>query len=844
MYAEFRPEAVSFVIFFALLYLMKRKDLSSKVFFMCFSLLGASLLLVHFPEFAVLLLALSFVSVFVSGNSFRAKDALYSCFLSILIALVVSISWQLLGFSALSPPYLLCMGLATTSAAILGLSSLLKALYINRNLTSWKITSRTRFGIFLILIAVHVLAIISWLDQLNSYDYSSVAESTFIPWFFYPVILGIVPLLAFSCLVFKPTKTSKILSFMAIFVIVPLVLSLVNNFMTISFVTPPMYANYRLLRVPFVVMTLMASFALVSLHDRISEALRRKRRDFMLVSLLSLIVVGGLSSTFLSTPTSYAWAETYKINEKEYGAVTSLREIIAKNPYASVFTASELSTYVVQLATPLSTFMFGNPIRFQLSSPVTTTIMLNEFAPSKVFVYMHDRDKAYFSSSSYLGHLLEHSEQVVNFSGGTIYELPSLIEPQQNAPTVLATSSEENSSSTYFIYDQLLLSNINFTTMDEEDPGIFQAKNIILLSDPSNSTKDNYLLSKYLRFAQNGGQILVLNSEGFGCFSSLNDLGKQLQEKNCTVVKYQLGKGRIIYLNIYPLMQSESAEENQLINISENILRQMNLPKLTNDDSLKGLLENNVAFKEAQLEGNVSILTDSVIFKSMSGTISIEAEESNYSISQNEVRYLVVEGHDAVKVHTEGLSIVAGEAFYSTMKVTNPSLIYSGKNVSLTMVMNDGSIKNINAGRIVLSLSGDTELLVRNPSIQMKNGIATLKEVYDVYPPAEMSITPFASLFSGKRPLSSVLLEGQNTTIAGDVNLKINLNDDIFTFSYVDYKGILQREPPILMWNEIGSLAKSLKYLPFILVFFLAVWIIRSQYNLRRAHSKGGRQEE
>ena len=188
----FRPLTIGYTIFFVLLYLMRRQDLTKRNYIIIYSLLVLTLSQVHFSELVIFIVFLLVLALFFPTIKLRIKETAISALIGIAASQVINVVYQnLLSFEEMPFSYRYLFILAPLS----GLSIILVH-YPRRPRLSFSRINLT--VVTLIALFVYFILLFHWFSNADRFIFllKEFYSMSAIPWEFYPMLLGIVGVFA------------------------------------------------------------------------------------------------------------------------------------------------------------------------------------------------------------------------------------------------------------------------------------------------------------------------------------------------------------------------------------------------------------------------------------------------------------------------------------------------------------------------------------------------------------------------------------------------------------------------------------------------------------------------
>jgi hypothetical protein len=360
--------------------------------------------------------------------------------------------------------------------------------------------------------------------------------------------------------------------------------------------------------------------------------------------------------------------------------------------------------------------------------------------------------------------------------------------------------------------------------------------------------------AEYLDYVRHGGNLIVLNTNGYGYFANemlkadgpaikvdtiISDSEKTTLPVELTVpkllpkmedveaiayyrsqqsisiyaVKERMGSGVITYVNVYPIMKAIGSSENRSM-FYETLGRLLSCADIRLEP-FRYTFPVTTAFKQVKMSGNIEVNTPSMLFPLCVNLGKVEITYGNHSIASllNVTGLETLNGGNIVIV-ASNLTLSDGKGFYSTLTFEGKVVIrYEDNNASIILSTANGDITKISdIDRITIgSDDGSVMLYARQPSIRVQ-GMASFKERYSS-----------GAIYQRTQTL------GQDLSINGTVKLNIYLSDVYTWASLLDASGSFQRSPPLLQYDELTSLPQALFWSLILTPIFLALAFIRKR---------------
>jgi len=848
----FRPMTIGFTLFFVLLYLLSRKDISKLRFVAIFSFLVVTLGFIHVPELILFNVFILVLTLFMPKMlNLRLKEASLSTLIGSITYLLYMYIWGMFGGIVETPSSDTLLILAST-AAISCILTYTSPWRVINSLANREIRFIEVFAGAIAL--VFMGGLLAWLSSPSMFSVSYVYEIYYIPVIMYPVLLGIVGFFAFHGLAVIAKKYGSNPVIVSVFLfLVTLAFGKLISFLNAEFLDLA-YGERRYLPLIFAAASMMASVSFVEQGPK----LFRCKKKVLSATILALIVMTGVMSTNLSMEYWKLKTETpiishYTLDAAEHLSSPDKRDIRTPLLTASDFTRSMAeyipSAYVVD--------QYRYPIWESRYPEAPLLILYNKYYPPP-YLYLNHQDFDYISSRYGEGYFTRHMLRLLPKAYSNpeviVFKVPEGAPPSLDSNVVLIIPDDDRDD--YLsAYDMLSLGGYDYTVCLSSDiKTITDGETIIMPRDGEDYAKllENLAL-------QGDKEIIIFNLNGYGPLANLffesEDQGEDIRathikgpeptlnlpievdaapliEKDDVKVlaRYSDGKketpfsaemvkdtGRLVYINVYPIIKASLEEESYhrtmakfwTMNPMSPILARViqvavvNLP--TNGNYETWVFEGNTAFfRNASLKGNVVIKSSSFTDFTVNRLANITIVTDREQINITRIKGLYINKTDCTEIYLEEAEIHQGRGFYTELTLVNPTLSISGENVLITLVTNDEETTDITFQNGEIIILGQLTLHARTPSFQV-NGEAKFKEMY--------------SLFSLYRWLRS---SGQDLNIHGAIEFQLTVSD-IYNFaSNLKGNGNVAREPPILPWNEYNSIRNMLPWL--IISIILAVF--------------------
>ena len=483
-----QPMVISLTIFLTLIYLVRSENLSRRfVSFMIVSIVCYGYL-THVAEIVIFIVVALSSFVILYKRSCMSDLRRHFFFISVglvlscLIVLIVNTrtNGNIARYST---------SIAYTVAFVVFLTAIT---FLKERLTlSYPTAFFTRFGFLkehlrwpslFLLIYVLGLSFIIWSEIYPIFHSSYVSSFGVVPWYFYPLRLGIIGVMGLLTIWYLAFRRRFLTSDLVFFVILTILAFSVGRL--ISFVNVNIFfSNYweqRILTFSFIGLVVLASFSCLMIFQKFSK-MRLRIRVFSSL-LLALIILSSVMSTLYSTE---LWTLRNQASNEDYDALNFLnsRDFNA-SPIGSfpVLAVSDRSNRFVSMvgvsAYPFSDFLF------EQSSPEVFFSITSAFNTQYLYLPKADRQtlSTNFPSSFLTKYLLDYLPSAYENKGVIIKAVPYFSVSQPISNLAVLTPAEP-SNRDYFIIEAAALGRLNYSLLDEKDPELFVARQMILTQD-------------------------------------------------------------------------------------------------------------------------------------------------------------------------------------------------------------------------------------------------------------------------------------------------------------------------------------------------------------------------
>lgn len=853
---------VSFTIFFTLLYILKCKGIPKSSLMILISVLVTGLCFIHVSELVMFVLLLTALEFLGQKNDLCLDEALSSTIIALIGAIIIS--YVVPGNTLWANrhiPFLLI--------ALVGPTYLL-------HLVKWKgLSSKRRVQTAQIItyafIVFFIAGLLSWLPLSLNFSMTSVSHILEAPWFFHPVRLGIVGLLGLlgMLVVTERYRENAVALFLFLF-FTAWTMGRVISFVNVNFFYTG-YSEWRFLFFSFAAASIISTLFLK--HIKTEKIIPNKSSGRICLNsfLIGLLVLSGVSSTFLTIEKrTFSTDEKYLLDENELNAVSFLSSTFTNQKPAPLLTVTARSASALEFVPSPWVEKSIQPVIWLPEYPEIPLTFLHNLRFPSPYIYLHQRDLDAISSMNLqngyvVRHLLQNVAEVYDNSDIKISRLPNGVPPLPNGKSALVTPSNKSLSESSFLASYLLsLGGYNYTTILDSDHRISE-KDIVIIPSDSISINDTMKLGP-----NKEKKIAILNLDGRGPLSEFF-FDDQLENGNTTATHlatpdaviplpleirltpliareevqvlawYANGVERtpivavrifddqtqVFYLNVHPLVRAASSSESatqSLFRILASLLDIVGLPKYK-EASTSWVIEDDIpvfAFKEGLLKGNVSIYTESLILSEKSNLSETYIMINNTQTLLNDVAALSLHNTAGkIALFSQNVSISNGTGFYSFIEAENPEITITSDNILISASTLNGTNLNLEgAGTAKLAVNGSFFAYLRTPCIY-NLGNSSFREVY-----------AFHSYLGQLRTM------GEDLLVEGEVRFGLPLSDQYSVASDFTWEGVAARDPPVLTWDELKSLAESLPYFALAIGIFCTTYVATQKIRIRVGRRK------
>ncbi|MCC6004532.1 MAG: hypothetical protein LM590_09345 [Thermofilum sp.] len=499
------PATISFILLMVAIFLMGKKEIERTRYITLFSFLVSGLYLTHVAEALVFILFLAVFGLISKNENFRIEDALKSSIFGMVI--VIAVYYVL---AQVTPRFIVNTSLliSTIVPIIVSMFTLIFRHYIRPRLSifksSFKIDKKFLGKVLLLLLFFgYCVALLSWTIVLDSFHTWQVDTIGLVPWFMYPVILGINGLLAISALYFL-TEDSKLYNAFALFI----------AFMVFAFVAGKIVTTVNLyffdagywekrfiwfIKIP---LAILAPIPIIYVIDKLRKrGINVNAKTLVSVTVIGIIVLYGISTTFLNLEywNIVANNPAYQPSSGEMEALNALKEIFDNDPKSWLATITGTSADMATFAAPADQLALKQLLLTAYTPEMVLTQLYRFPVYDHAYIYLHNRDFMQLNkfNDRLLANYIKLLPIVYENSEVKIYNVSKVSPPMPNSNTVLIMPLDKSlcdEQSLYTAYSLLSQGLYNYTVAYDLDDKALNSKTLVLSYDPP---KENILTSFY-----------------------------------------------------------------------------------------------------------------------------------------------------------------------------------------------------------------------------------------------------------------------------------------------------------------------------------------------------------
>ena len=473
--------------------------------------------LTHVSEAIIFIVLLCISSFIVSNRHLRLTDALLASLIGIVLVggflLFVQYGWRSeIPFSKLLP----FSSSAIIATLIVVIATLVWKQYLSPkiglnskkiNFVVKRIVSKKNFYRVIIsaLLVTYIVGLFTW-EYAENFTISPFYDSGIAPWFIYPMMFGIVGLLAIVSMRFvyvfpensnnRPQAKDYITTIL-FFIIILFVFGRIVSFLNTNY-THTGYWEKRFLSYIFLMCAMVAPIPLIGFYETIRKTFNKHLSRTLTVLFVSMVMILGFSSLVIQIEyLRLSGKGSNTISDDELSAISFLQDKMAEEKDSFIVTPTKTSAAVISIAGPKYPFSFFD-ILSSSKEPAMPIYAIDTYNSKHTFLYIHDRDYNFLLNSPdnwLFSHLLPMLRPIYSNDEVSVYEIPSLSFPQPSSNTVLLTPSDERTKRWLYAQDILSLTAANYSVRADNGEDSYLEKSKILGYDPKVAINLNHSFS-------------------------------------------------------------------------------------------------------------------------------------------------------------------------------------------------------------------------------------------------------------------------------------------------------------------------------------------------------------
>jgi len=436
------PMETSLALVFAILYLLKQYDMTRNTLIPLMILLTAPLPLMH--SYAMYLF-FSMLICCTFTTSVKLRHQLRQLAFSMIISAVIAATLNYILFIKTSSKIPLnlyaTLGYVLMSIIILIITELRRFIRGRRVVES----KASRFSginaikinaisiILHLLLILYLASILMWISGNVTFSFSDLNRFGYVPWALYPVklgILGIATILSIWIIINNRENASKelifIISSFLLMILTSKLISIIQmrhssvitldpNTLFSTIITRYVLKFreervFELYKVPIALISSIALSSYVLRQISFGKIKRRKLNYLITATMVSIILISGLASTFLGFQHYLEVIRTRQLDSSESNIINTLRNTIYNDTTKSIIISPQTHKSYLELtgAVPIVTEAIA---AWKSRSPEQALFMIRYTKSSPTYIYLH-KERDYSKLVEYKGNYLEHISSV------------------------------------------------------------------------------------------------------------------------------------------------------------------------------------------------------------------------------------------------------------------------------------------------------------------------------------------------------------------------------------------------------------------------------------------------
>ena len=491
------PATISFVLLMTAIFLLNKKEIPKAKYIILFAILIAALYLTHVTEAVIFVMFIAFYSAISRNSNLKIDNALkasvigfgLSAFVYYLLSQLTSrfiFNWTLMVSLAL-PAFLLVVSLILR--------------HFTLNLLSTRIKLRAFFKsaqkiVVISLLFVFVIALLSWISFIDVFHTSQVDSIGNVPWFMYPLMLGITGLLSLFTLYYiaENAETYKTLRFFVIFLFFVFVAGIFISILNVYFFNVN-YWEKRFIWFIKLPLALFSPIPILLLLDRLKKRVTINTKAIFSIVLIGIICLYGISTTFLNVE---YWNITATNHENQpsslqLSAVSAFKNILDTDNRAWSVTVTDASASMATLAAPADALLLRQLLYAVHTPEMVLTQLYRNPILSHPYIYLDNRDDIFLQkySDQFLSkYLIPTLPTVFANPEVKIYNVSQLSWPQTKSENMLIVpfdKSVTDEQRNLIAYYALSYGRYNYTVAYDMDHNALNFNSTVLSFDPPES---------------------------------------------------------------------------------------------------------------------------------------------------------------------------------------------------------------------------------------------------------------------------------------------------------------------------------------------------------------------
>jgi hypothetical protein len=306
--------------------------------------------------------------------------------------------------------------------------------------------------------------------------------------------------------------------------------------------------------------------------------------------------------------------------------------------------------------------------------------------------------------------------------------------------------------------------------------------------------------------------------------NSSNTMSLYWCEPNISVplaVRSQYNGHRLTYVNVYPLintMLSDSEAGRKLFPLLGHLLKASGIHLTNYSENTSWLYDFTVAFRSSSFDGNITLLSSSVILEG--DVTAIGYKDQNIREEFKNISSISLIGEGNLKVFAHKVEMLPGRGFYSNVAVKDRKLTITGSNITAYIKLNNGSLTVIRGLKelfIYSNYSNNTlSAYLREPEIRVA-GHATFKD-----------FQPY------NKPSFSRLRNSMAVNITGTVSFILPISDVYSWARSFTYSGDVEYDKPLVYWNEWERIRALTPWIIVCIILLIASSLLVTSFEIKK----------